>query len=151
MAEEESKDNSAKPEDKSADKKGNQSQTREKSAWEWIIAVIGLILVAGAIGVVLRRAATEEASPPNLKVSVESIQPSGDGFLVKYLVRNTGNQTAAAVTIEGELKKGEKSEETGTATLNYAPAHSERPGGLFFTKNPDQFQLEVRATGYVEP
>jgi len=36
-------------------------------------------------------------------------------------------------------------------TLAYAPAHSIRRGGLFFTKNPQQFDLQIRVPGYEEP
>jgi uncharacterized protein (TIGR02588 family) len=31
------------------------------------------------------------------------------------------------------------------------PAHSSRVGALFFTQDPHQFQLQLRAQGYIEP
>ncbi|MDQ3321141.1 MAG: hypothetical protein M3525_01595 [Acidobacteriota bacterium] len=138
-------------EEKSEDKKENQPRRKETPVWEWLIAALGLILVVGAVGLSLYRATTEESTPPKLEVIVDSIQPNGSGYLVKFRVKNTGNQTAAAVTVEGELKNGAESAETSTATMAYAPAHSERRGGLFFTENPGQFQLKLRAVGYEEP
>ena len=131
--------------------KNTPVENQKTPFWEWLIAAAGLILVIGTIAVTLNRAVNEEKSPPRLKVSVDSTEPSGDGFLVKFRVVNSGNQTAAAVTVEGELKNGTESIETASATLTYAPANSVRRGGLYFTKNPQQFDLQIRATGYEEP
>ena len=138
-------------EEKSEDQKNKPEKHRKTPFWEWLIAAVGLILVVGTIAVTLNRAVNEKKSSPQLKVSVESTEPNGDGYLVKFLVENSGNQTAAAVTIEGELKSGDETVETGSATLAYAPANSERRGGLYFSKNPQQFDLQIRATGYEEP
>ncbi len=133
------------------DKKENRKQSDTTTVWEWLTAAAGLILVSAAIGSTLYRAATEESTPPKLEISVDSIAPNGDGYLVKFTVKNTGNQTAAALIVEGELKNGAESIETSTATLAYAPSNSERRGGLFFTQNPNQFNLQIRAAGYEEP
>ena len=133
------------------EKKENRERHKETPIWEWIIAAVGLILVVGAIGTTLYRAVTEESTPPILEISVKAIVPTSNGYLVEFRVKNTGNQTAAALTIEGELKRGTESVETSTASLAYAPANSQREGGLFFTKNPNEFELNIRATGYEKP
>ncbi len=142
-------------EEESKNKEENQEENKEQHnktpVWEWIIAAAGLILVVGSIGLTLYRAITEETTPPILEFSIDSIEPTANGYLVKFQVKNTGNQTAAALTVEGELKNGADSAETSSATLAYAPANSVRRGGLFFTKNPQQFDLQIRATGYEEP
>lgn len=138
-------------EDKSPDAKENRGRPKETPVWEWIIAAAGLILVVVAVGSTLYRALTQESTPPQLAVSVDAVHPSGDGYLVKFRVVNSGNQTAAAANVEGELKSGEETAETSTAVLTYVPAHSERRGGLFFNKNPQEFDLQIRATGYEEP
>lgn len=134
-----------------AEKKSKDEKPSGTTFWEWIIAAAGLILVAATIGLTIYRAATEEKTPPKLEVIVDSIEPSGDRFLVRFLVKNTGNQTASAVTVEGELKNGTEPAETSSATLTYSPAHSERRGGLYFTRLPDSANLQIRATGYEEP
>src|SRR5687768_17180637 len=108
-----------------ASERANRRHT-EPPVWEWIIAAAGLILVIGAVGATLYRAIVEETIPPILEISVEAIQPMADGYLVKFRVKNTGNQTAAALTIEGSLKQNGESVETSTTRLNYAPANSER-------------------------
>ncbi len=133
------------------EKKENQERQKETPVWEWIIAAVGLILVVAALGTTLYRAVTEESTPPILEISVKAIVPTSNGYLVEFRVKNTGNQTAAALTIEGELKRGAESVETSTASLAYAPANSQREGGLFFTKNPNEFELNIRALGYEKP
>ena len=135
-------------EEKPENQKENQGQSDTTTFWEWIIAAVGLILVVVAIGTTVYRAMTEESTPPKLEVVIDSILPNGDGYLVRFTVKNTGNQTAAAVAFEGKLKD---ESETGTATLTYVPSNSERRGGLFFTKNPQQSDLQIRVTGYEEP
>jgi uncharacterized protein (TIGR02588 family) len=41
--------------------------------------------------------------------------------------------------------------ETSQATIDYLPQRSERRGGLFFTRNPEGLDLNLRAEGYSEP
>lgn len=134
-------------------KKKSENEIRNETppVWEWVIAAVGLILVVAALGTTLYRAVTEESTSPILDVSVDSIEPTANGYLVEFRVRNTSNQTAAALTIEAQLKKGGESVETSTATLTYAPANSVRQGGLYFTKNPNEFELQIRALGYEKP
>jgi len=133
------------------EKNENQERQKETPVWEWIIAAVGLIFVVAALGTTLYRAITEETTPPILEISVKAIVPTSNGYLVEFRIKNTGNQTAAALTIEGELKRGAESVETSTASLAYAPANSQREGGLFFTKNPNEFELNIRALGYEKP
>lgn len=138
-------------EEKPEEKEENKVERKATPFWEWVIAAIGLILVLGAIGTTAYRATTEDKTPPQLEVKIDSIEQSGAGHLVKFTVVNTGNQTAASVAVEGELKTGAEKAETSGSTLAYSPANSERRGGLFFTKNPRQFDLQIRVTGYEEP
>lgn len=136
-----------------AEKKSKEENTHpgESSLLEWITAAIGLIIVLGALGFLIYRGAMKGDAPPNLKVEVESVTKTGENYLVKFRVANTGEMTAAAVTIEGELKNGEKTEEASDTSLTYVPMQSTRRGGLIFTKNPNEFKLEIRAKGYEQP
>lgn len=119
--------------------------------WEWVIAGAGLILVLASVGTVFYRAVAEDPTPPNFAFRVDSIEQTSGGYLVKFSVTNSGNETAAALTVEGTLKDGEESEETSTAAFAYAPANSVRQGGLLFTKNPNNFTLQIRPLGYELP
>ncbi|MCP9496061.1 MAG: hypothetical protein MSG64_16560 [Pyrinomonadaceae bacterium MAG19_C2-C3] len=119
--------------------------------WEWIVATVGLVLVVSAIGFMLYRAIKGNASPPVISISVDSIMPTGDKFLVTFRAVNHGELTAAGLTVEGELRSGTQSVETSSATLNYVPSRSKRRGGLFFINDPRKFELKLRPKGYEQP
>lgn len=137
-----------------ADKKSKNSKDRKQKQipfLEWLIAVIGLILVVGTIGFMLYEAFSSKNKPPDFAAKIERIDEINSGYLVIFKLANNGDQTASNVEIEGELKNGAETIETSGTTLDYVPSKSESKGGLFFKQSPKQFQLEIRAKGYSEP
>lgn len=135
-----------------APKTGNgQRKLNEAPLWMWGIALLGLALVLGSIGFMLYEAAAGDSSPPDVTVKVDSIAPSRNGFLVRFRVINEGGSTAEGLTVEGELRNGTESVETSETTIEYVPSHSEREGGLYFSIDPQQHELRVRAKGYEKP
>lgn len=134
-------------------RKDNSKNNSDEKApfFEWIAAGIGLILVCGSIGFILYRAVTVENTPPQLVVSVNSVTQVGTDYLVKFRLKNKGETTAAGVTVIGELNNAGENLETSSVTIDYAPPNSEREGGLFFTTNPQQHELKMRAEGYANP
>ena len=119
--------------------------------WEWIVAAVGLVLVAGVIGFLLYEAFSGERLPPDVKLSVESVVQTRNGFLVRITAVNEGGMTAEGVIIEGELRSGSEVLERSRTTIDYLPPGSEKRGGLFFTRDPRRFDLQVRPLGYEEP
>lgn len=128
-----------------------QEDESETPPLEWMIACVGLVLVAGALGLLLYKAIWREVSPPEVTVRVISVVQTQNGFLVRFHAVNQGGSSAEGVVIEGELRRGTERAETSHTTLDYLPARSERRGGLFFTQDPRQFDFQVRAFGYEEP
>jgi uncharacterized protein (TIGR02588 family) len=120
-------------------------------AWMWAIGLLGLLLVAGSIGFALYEAVAGDASPPDVTVKLEGILPVQDGYLVEFRAVNEGGTTAAGLTVEGELRDGAEVVEVSDATIDYVPSHSEREGGLFFTQDPRQYDLQLRAKGFESP
>jgi uncharacterized protein (TIGR02588 family) len=118
---------------------------------ERIVALVGLILVSGSIGFLVYHAITRNSSPPNVILNISSITNIGSGYLVKFQAINKGESTAKGLIVEGQLKDGNEEIETSETTLDYLPSHSKREGGLFFTKDPRQFELRLRALGYEQP
>jgi uncharacterized protein (TIGR02588 family) len=118
---------------------------------ERIVALVGLILVSGSIGFLVYQAITRNSSPPDVTLNISSITTISNGYLVKFQAMNKGDSTAKGLIVEGQLKDGNEEIETSEATLDYLPSHSEREGGLFFTKDPRQFELRLRALGYEQP
>ena len=51
----------------------------------------------------------------------------------------------------GELRKGEQVVEESIAMLSSGPDGGEQEGGLFFERDPEGYQLRLRATGYEKP
>ena len=119
--------------------------------WEWIAGVVGLVLVVGTIGFLLYRAMTGGSTPPEIAISVETITPMRGGYLVEVSVSNTGEETAADLTLTGELRSGTGEVETSTVTLDYIPSQSSRKAGLYFSEDPREFELSLRAEGYRAP
>jgi uncharacterized protein (TIGR02588 family) len=117
----------------------------------WGIALLGLALVLGSIGFMLYEAAAGDSSPPDVTLRVDSILPTRNGFLVEFRAINEGGSTAEGLTVEGELGNGTEVMETSNTTIEYVPSHSERKGGLFFTSDPRQYKLQLRAKGYEKP
>ena len=112
---------------------------------------MGLALVAATIGFMLYKAIWGIQSPPDLTIQVGDISAQKDEFLVNFRVVNHGGATAEGVVVEGELTKEGLSLEKAQTTIEYLPAHSERKGGLFFSQNPRQGRLKLRALGYQQP
>ncbi len=118
---------------------------------EWIIGAAGLVIVAGVIAFLFYHAVTSSQSPPDVSAEVTSVMRIRSGYLVTVKTSNHGGSTAAAVVIQGELRKGSDVLEQSHVTLDYSPPNSANQVGLFFTRDPRQFDLQVRALGYVEP
>ena len=118
---------------------------------EWIVGGIGLLLTGAAIAVLATEALRRDNTPPAVSVSVLEVTPQPEDWLVEVLVSNDGEETAAALGIEGRLADGNGTVETSEATIDYLPPHSRRRAGLFFTRDPAGLTLEVRAVGYEEP
>ena len=128
-----------------------QNSVKDAPWWMWGIALLGLALVAGSIAFMLYKAVAGDSSPPDITVHVDSILPIRNGYLVKFRALNEGGSTAEGVTIEGAVRNGTEILETSNTVIEYVPAHSEREGGLFFTTDPRQNQLQLRAKGYEDP
>jgi uncharacterized protein (TIGR02588 family) len=132
---------------------GSQKQQQDNGIpiWEWIVAAIGLVLVASVIGFLFYEAIVGSRLPPDVKLSVDSVVQTSNGYLAKITAVNEGGITAAGVIIEGELRRGTEPVERSWTTIDYLPPRSAQRGGLFFTRDPRQFELQVRPFGYVEP
>jgi len=118
---------------------------------EWIVAAIGAVLVAGTIGWLVWLAMSRDETPPDVRVVEDGVVALQDGWLVKFRAANAGAQAAAELLVEGELIGPDGAIETSEATVDYLPPRSEREGGLFFTHDPRQHEVRLRAKGYVDP
>ena len=132
---------------------GSQKQKEENAIpiWEWIVATIGFVLVASVISFLLYEAIGGNRLPPDVKLSVESVVQTRNGYLAKITAVNEGGITAEGVDIEGELKRGTETIERSQTTIDYLPPGSAKKAGLFFIRDPRHFELQVRPLGYEDP
>lgn len=130
---------------------GKERRSDETPFWEWVVTAFGVLLVLGAAGFLVYGELTGGESPPDIVVQADSVHRASSAYLVTFRAINTGGSTAARLRIEGQLLSGGQAVETSEATLDYVPAHSERAGGLFFSRDPRAFNLSLRATGFELP
>ena len=64
---------------------------------------------------------------------------------------NEGGSTAEGVVVEGELRNGTELIEQSRIEIEFLPPHSRKRAGLFFSRDPKQFELRLRPHGYEEP
>jgi len=118
---------------------------------EWIVAAIGLVLVAGTALLLAWQGYANRAAPPDVSVRVETIAPIRNGYVVTVRALNAGGTTAAAVKIEAELVSASGVAEASETTFQYLPPHSARTGGIFFRKDPRLFEIRLTPKGYESP
>jgi uncharacterized protein (TIGR02588 family) len=139
----------------SVDKPALDSQERREleaiPILEWIVAGIGVLLVASVIGFFLYEAFAGNQMPPQVKLSIGPVIQTSNGYLIQITAVNQGGSTAKGVVIEGELRRDIETVERSELTIDFLPPRSEKRAGLFFTRDPRAFKLQVRPFGYEEP
>ena len=135
-----------------AAKTKDKRKQKGASLLEWVSAMLGALIVLGILILIgLDAIASDPGQPPILRVTPTKLASTDGIHVVEVKVENLTSQAAAAVNVEGQLKRGGAAVETSSATLGYVPGGSARRAGLIFTRDPKDFALEVRATGYEEP
>lgn len=117
---------------------------------EWIVAGIGLALLVASVGYLLYDS-NGEAQPPAPVLRMLSIEPSQGRFLVRVQARNESRTTAAALRVEGTLRRGGELVERSELEFDYLPGRSSREGGLFFSADPRGLQLDLAARSFRAP
>ena len=115
------------------------------------LAALGALFVVVSFTMLLRESFDSRRPVADIAIRVDEIVPSAQGHLVSVKIRNSGEATAAALGVEGVLMRGGQTVETSLVTVDYVAAGSERDAALFFSNDPRQGELTVRAKGYIEP
>ncbi|HWO42423.1 MAG TPA: hypothetical protein VNO43_11530 [Candidatus Eisenbacteria bacterium] len=118
---------------------------------EWVIGAVGFLLVASVIGFLVYQALTGDRQPPDVQLNIESIVQTTNGYMVHVKAVNHGGSTAEGVVVAGRLLEGAVPLERSETTVDYLPPRSEKKIGLFFTRDPRNLRLELRALGYEAP
>ena len=120
-------------------------------ALEWAAAGIGALLLAGALGLLVRQAFIADPTPRSVALEVKAVRALDAGFLVQFEAHNTGSRTYAELEIEGTLRDRSGRTERATATLDYLPGGSSREAGLFFGSDPALGELHLAPKGFRAP
>lgn len=130
---------------------GRPSEDPVKRRLEATAAAIGAVLAIGTLGVIVWDGVRDQDRPALVTLKAEATHAHEPGFVVEIVAFNSGDETAAALLVEGTLRQGDQVIETSQATFDYVPIRSERRGGLIFSQDPRRFELVLTAKGYIEP
>ena len=105
---------------------------------QWLMAGVGAAVTLAAVAVVVWEACQPPA-PPALSARIVAVQSTAAGQAATVRVQNDGDDTAAAVDIEGVL-----GDQTATATLDYVPGHGHAVAYLRFDADPRAASVSVK-------
>ena len=112
---------------------------------------IGFFIIAGVLGFLLYTGINEDHPVPDVKLSVDSVLRIRNGYVVRVTATNEGGLTAGGLIVEGELRNGAELVERSETAIELLPSRSKKRAGLFFSRDPNQFELKLRPLGYEEP
>jgi len=126
-------------------------ENRKVPAWEWVVALVGLILIVCVVGALVWEGMTGSRNPPLIELRVKKTVPHGSGELVLIEVYNRGGEVASDLKVRGSLRTGINVLEAREITIDFVPRDSSKVVGLFFSKPTAGHDLELEPIGFVEP
>lgn len=114
---------------------------------EWIVAAVGLLLVLVTFGYLAVRMLREQ-SPPSFHAKIESVSDTGNQFLIKVVVENTGGTPVADLCMRAVFEDGQAAKEV---TLSYLPSHSDRRVGFVLDQRPTAEKTSFEFVSYTQP
>ena len=115
-----------------------KSEDPGRPVLQWVMAVAGAVVTLSAIGIVAWEA-LQPSSPPALSARIVAVETTAAGHVAVVRVQNDGDDTAAAVQIEGVL-----GDQTATASLDYVPRHGHAEAYLRFDSDPRAASVSVK-------
>ena len=137
------------------ERQDNHNGKGDSTAFEWSLAAISGLLVAGMIGFLVLQALDSNGKSPDFKpdpvASVVQIAPASSGFRVEISARNHGEATAASVKFRASLQRDGETVETAEVTFDYLPGKADRSGVVIFALDPRLYDLVIQAESYTAP
>lgn len=97
------------------------------------------------------QAFSAQPEAPDPVIQVLAVEERSGGFLVRVRAYNRAGSTAAGLKITGILTRDGQVVERSDMRFDYLPGKSSREGGLFFTRNPGNYRLDLSPTGFEKP
>lgn len=105
---------------------------------QWGMALLGAVITLTAIAIVVWEA-LQPTAPSALSARIVAVDVTAAGQVATVRVQNDGDDTAAAVDIEGVL-----GDQTATASLDYVPGHGHAKAYLRFDADPRAAAVSVK-------
>ena len=130
---------------------GNENE--ERTSAEKITLVISVAVLVAILCVAIWASARTGTDPASITVvpHPEQVRESDGHYYLPITITNTGGLTAQDVTVTGELNTGEPQPETAEVTINFLAGDESERAELVFTTPPDEGELTVGVTSYLEP
>jgi uncharacterized protein (TIGR02588 family) len=119
--------------------------------WEWFVAGLGALLVLLCMGYLAYRAVTGNSAAPMPDIRVVEVMRLDGVHLVRVKVYNRSESTAEGLRIAGLLERDGGIVERSQVVIQYLPGESWREAGLFFRRDPAEFDLRLVPEGYEAP
>lgn len=120
---------------------------------ERITMIISIAILAGVVGLAGWASFATGDSPPviDVDVNMEDMRETDSGFYVPIIITNNGGFTAQSVIVTGELVTDEPEPETAEVTIDFLAAGESETAALVFSTNPNDGELSVAPTSYLQP
>ena len=121
----------------------------ERPPVEWIVGALSCVVVVALAGFLLYRALSEDTPTPRLSVAVEAVEQGAGGALVRIVLSNGGDATAAGVRVRATRRDDGAA---GEIEFDYVAGRAVRRGAFVVAGGalaPEDVVLEI--VGFVEP
>ena len=136
--------------EKTAKRRGAASgRAHQIPLWEWLIAMLGAVILLGAIAFFVVQAMNPPRAP-KLTLTTDSIVQSGSHYLVLFHVVNEG-RTVAGVVVEAVLEQAGTPVDRAEVLIPFAPTKSKADGTLVFQRDPRGAAMRIAVRGFTDP
>jgi uncharacterized protein (TIGR02588 family) len=118
---------------------------------EWLLGALGLALLAAAVSYLTYQGLSNPSKPGAVVVTVLDVRAVGGAHVVKFSVRNEGDENLSHLHLVARLSDGDREIEAAPAFIDYLPARSEQRGGVYLKHDPRRHTLRIDPAGYMEP
>lgn len=130
-----------------------RSENSSHTTAERITMIISIIILAGVIGLASWASFATGNTPPEIRVEVnlEKMRETKSGYYVPITITNDGGLTAQSVVVSGELVTDAPEPETAEVTIDFLAGGESESAELVFSTNPNDGELTVAPTSYLQP
>jgi uncharacterized protein (TIGR02588 family) len=122
-----------------------------KNWLEWSVFAVGLVLVLGTLGFLVRESFEAAGGPPEVVARLGPPRAAAGGFMVPVEVGNTGQATAEGVQVTVILELPQSEREEAVLDIAFLPRDSRRNGWVTFQSDPGRGSLRLGPIAFEVP